>query len=187
MQIQRSTANIKTAVIGWCEFTATRCPAVVLFRFFGKPQKLLQGGYLCSGGSFGFGRGNGSRLMLGQKLADGLGELCALAGPVVDAITLEVHGGGLGAGVIGADHFDRAAIAGAILFDDNDAIVGLLTGANARQTNHQHRVDPLKKLECIQGRPSTELNEFRGHDRHNRRTRKSEHLSIADFRRFSNG
>jgi hypothetical protein len=23
--------------------------------------------------------------------------------------------------------------------------VGLLTGANARQTNHQHRVDPLRK------------------------------------------
>ena len=82
--------------------------------------------------------------MLGQELADGFGELCAFAGPVVDAVALEVNGGGLGAGVIGADHFDRAAIAGAILFDDNDAIVGLLTGANARQTNHQHRVDPLK-------------------------------------------
>ena len=87
--------------------------------------------------------------MLGEELADGLGELGAFTCPVVDAIALEVDGSGLSAGVIGADHLDRAAIAGAILFDDNDAIVGLLTGANARQTNHQHRVDPLK-LECIQ-------------------------------------
>ena len=82
--------------------------------------------------------------MLGKELSDGLGKLCSLTGPVVDAVTLEVNRSGLGPGIIGADHFDRAAIAGAILFDDNDAIVGLLTGANARQTNHQHRVDPLK-------------------------------------------
>jgi len=89
--------------------------------------------------------------VLGEELPDGLGELCAFTGPVVDAIALEVNGSGFGAGVVGTDHFDRAAIAGAIFFDDNDAVVGLLTGANARQTNHQHRVDPLKKLECIQG------------------------------------
>ena len=89
--------------------------------------------------------------MLREELPDGLGELCAFTGPVVDAIALEVNGRGFGAGVVGTDHFDRTAIAGAIFFDDNDAVVGLLTGANARQTNHQHRVVPLKKLECIQG------------------------------------
>ena len=82
--------------------------------------------------------------MLGQELADGLGELSAFASPIVDAVALEVHGGGLGTGIVGADHFDRTAVAGAILLDNDDAIVGLLTGANARQTNHQHRVDPLK-------------------------------------------
>jgi hypothetical protein len=129
--------------------------------------------------------------MLGEKLADGLGELSALAGPVVDAIALEVNGGGLGAGVVGTDHFDRTAIAGAIFFDNNDAIVGLLAGANARQTNHQHRVDPLKKLDVFRvavkcaGRSRRYV--ARGDDRHNRRTRKSEHLSIADLARFSNG
>ncbi len=89
--------------------------------------------------------------MLGKELANGLGELGAFAGPVVDAVALEVHGGGLGAGVVGADHLDRAAIPGTILFDDNDAIVGLLTGANARQTNHQHRVDPLKNSNVFRG------------------------------------
>jgi hypothetical protein len=76
--------------------------------------------------------------VLGEELADGLGKLGSFAGPVIDAIALEVDGCGLGAGVVGTDHFDGTAIAGAIFFDDNDAVVGLLTGANARQTNHQH-------------------------------------------------
>ena len=51
---------------------------------------------------------------------------------------LQVDGGGVGAGVVGADDFDGAAIAGAVLFDDHDTVVGLLGGANARQTNHYH-------------------------------------------------
>ncbi len=90
--------------------------------------------------------------MLGQELPDGLRELGSLAGPVVDAVALEVDSSGLGAGVVGADDLDRAAVAGAVLFDDNNAVMGLLTGANARQTNHQHWVDPLKTLEWFQGR-----------------------------------
>jgi hypothetical protein len=90
--------------------------------------------------------------VLGEELANGLGELGAFAGPVVDAIALEVDGGGFSAGVVGTDHFDRTAIAGAIFFDDNDAVVGLLTGANARQTNHQHRGrSSQKSFECLQG------------------------------------
>jgi len=83
--------------------------------------------------------------VLGEELANGLGELGSLACPVIDAVALEVDAGGLGAGIVGADHFNGAAVAGAVLFDDNDAVMGLLTGANARQTNHQHRVDPLRK------------------------------------------
>jgi hypothetical protein len=51
---------------------------------------------------------------------------------------LQVDGGGAGAGVIGADDLDRTAIAGAVLLNDHDAVVGLLAGANARQTNHYH-------------------------------------------------
>ena len=35
-------------------------------------------------------------------------------------------------GIVGADDFDGAAVAGAILLDDNDAIVRLLTRSNAR-------------------------------------------------------
>ena len=32
----------------------------------------------------------------------------------------------------------RAAVAGAVLLDDHDPIVGLFRGANTRQTNHYH-------------------------------------------------
>ena len=78
-------------------------------------------------------------MVFGQELADGLGELGAFGCPIVDAVTLEVDRSGAGAGIVGADHFDGASVAGAVLFNDNDAIVGLLTRANARQTNHQHR------------------------------------------------
>ena len=81
----------------------------------------------------------------GEELGDAVGDLGTIAGPVVDAVALEDDRGGLGAGVVGSDHFDGTTVAGAILFDDNDAVMGLLTGANARQTNHQHRVDPLRK------------------------------------------
>lgn len=94
---------------------------------------------LCRRNNLGLSSGIKGGLVLGEELANGLGELSSLAGPVVDAIALEVNGGGLGAGVVGTDNFDRTAVAGAIFFDDNDAIMGLLTGANARQTNHQHR------------------------------------------------
>src|ERR1700742_909048 len=76
--------------------------------------------------------------MLCQQLADGLRELRSLRSPVVDAIALEVDAGRAGAWVVGAHDLDRAAVAGAVLFDNNDAVVRLLAGANARQTNHQH-------------------------------------------------
>ena len=82
---------------------------------------------------------------LAEQLAYGLGELCALGGPVVDALTLEVDSGGVGAGIVGADNLDGTTVAGAILLNNDNAIVGLLAGANARQTNHQHWVVPLKK------------------------------------------
>jgi hypothetical protein len=88
------------------------------------------------GNSFGFRSDDG---LLGQKAADGLRDLSSLGCPVVDAIALEFDAGGVGAGIVSTNHLDRTAIAGAVLLDDNDAVMGLLTGANARQTDHQHR------------------------------------------------
>ena len=81
--------------------------------------------------------------VLCQETSDRFGELSTLADPVVDAVTLEVDGGGVGAGVVGADNFDRTAIAGTVFFNNNDAVVGLFTRSNARQTDHQHRGFPL--------------------------------------------
>ncbi len=57
----------------------------------------------------GDGGGGGSRF---DQLGDALGELCALGDPVVDAFALEVDGGGVGAGIVGAYNLDRTAIAG---------------------------------------------------------------------------
>ncbi len=74
-----------------------------------------------------------------KQLTDTLGELSAIAGPVIDALALVIDGRRVGAGVIGAYNFDRTAVAGAILFDNNDAIVGLFARADARQMYHLHR------------------------------------------------
>jgi hypothetical protein len=76
---------------------------------------------------------------LGEQFAYRLREAGSLAGPVFDAVALQLDGGGVGAGVIGAHHFDGAAVAGAVLLNDNDAIVGLLARSNAREADHQHR------------------------------------------------
>src|SRR5580698_6883447 len=81
--------------------------------------------------------GSGSRELLDQ-LGDAVGHLGALADPVLDALMLEGNGGWVGAGIVGADNFDRTAIAGAILLDHDNTVIRLLGGANARQTNHNH-------------------------------------------------
>ncbi len=81
--------------------------------------------------------------MLFEQLSDRLGELSSFRSPVINAIMLYLDRGGLGARVVRAHNFNGTAIARAIFFDDNDAVVGLLAGANARQTDHQHRVNPL--------------------------------------------
>jgi hypothetical protein len=81
--------------------------------------------------------GCGSRVFC-DDLGNGWGQLGADAAPVTDTLVLEFDGGRLGAGIIGAYNFNGAAVAGAILLDDDDAVVGLLAGANARQTNHDH-------------------------------------------------
>ena len=118
--------------------------------------------------------------MLGEQLADGLGELGTIGGPVVDAIALEVDGGWLGAGVVGAYDFDGAAVAGAVFFNHNNAVVGLLAGAYARQTDHQHRGSSSQiTLQSVSG-CCLVVESLHG-DRHRGRTELTEQFSIADF------
>ena len=102
-----------------------------IFRYFRCLPYGKQDGYLGDRG--GFRAGRDSRYgCLGKQLSDAVGELCSVAGPVVDAVALEVDRGRSGAGIVDADHLDGAAVAGAVLFNDNDAIVGLLACAYAR-------------------------------------------------------
>ena len=121
-----------------------------LFSIFGfdeKCPKFFEKSYLGSR----YGVGDGRSFVLCEELANTFRELCALAGPVVNALALKVYAGGVGAGVVGADNFDRAAVAGAVLFNYNDAIVGLLSCSNARQTNHQHWGCFLSNLNVFRG------------------------------------
>ena len=58
---------------------------------------------------------------------------------------------GGGSGIVGADDLDGATVAGTIFFNDNDAVVGLLACAYARQTDHQHSGVSFQKLK-MEGR-----------------------------------
>ena len=73
-----------------------------------------------------------------KQLADAIRKLRSIACPIGDTVTLQVYGRGIGAGIIGANNFNRTTVACAVLLDNNDAVVGLLTRSNARQTDHQH-------------------------------------------------
>ena len=68
----------------------------------------------------------------GKDFSDGFRELGTITSPIGDAVVLQIHGGRSGAGVVGTYDFHGAAIAGAVLFDDNDAVVGLLARSNTR-------------------------------------------------------
>ncbi len=94
-------------------------------------------------------RGRGG--VFGDELGDRGRERGADTAPVGDAFVLEVDGGRLGAGIVGADDFNGAAVAGAVFLDDDDAVVGLLAGAEARQTNHYHGVAVPFKLQICWG------------------------------------
>jgi len=74
-----------------------------------------------------------------QQLGHAFGELRSLAGPVLDPLPLQIDGGGIGAGIVRAYDFNRPAIAGPILFNNNHTIIRLLPCTEASQTNHQHR------------------------------------------------
>jgi hypothetical protein len=82
---------------------------------------------------------------LSEEFADTIRHPGTIAYPVVDSVALEVECCGGGAGVVGSDDFDGSAVASSVLLNDNDTVMGLLAGAYARQTNHQHLGDPLKK------------------------------------------
>jgi hypothetical protein len=73
-----------------------------------------------------------------HQLANTIRQLCAIAGPIIDTVALQVHSCGGCARIVGAHHFNGTAVTGPVLFNNDDAIVGLLTRSNARQTDHQH-------------------------------------------------
>ena len=75
---------------------------------------------------------------LRHQLCHAIGELRALADPVLDALMLQRDSGRVGAGIVGAHDFDRTPVASAILLNNYDTVIRLLGGANARQTNHDH-------------------------------------------------
>src|SRR6185437_10572983 len=85
------------------------------------------------------GNGLGGRLcgwILFDETFDGIGELGAVLGPVLDAVVLQQNLGRVGGRVVGADHFNVAAVASPLLFNHDYTIEGLLFGAETRQTNH---------------------------------------------------
>src|ERR1700727_501643 len=91
---------------------------------------------MIANGLSGWGRrSDGS---LGEDLVHPIRHLGALRYPVLDAIALQFDAGGVGARVVSPDHSHRTAVAGALLFNDHDAIVRLFARTTARQTNHYH-------------------------------------------------
>jgi len=67
------------------------------------------------------------------------------------------HGRRMSERIVMPDHFQAAAVAGALLFDHNDAIKRLFFGAKSRQANHEH----IYKLSAIsfQHNPGSNLRE----------------------------
>ena len=139
--------------------------------------------YLLDGKQNGYLRRDFGRNSRGgcQQLANALGQLSAVAGPVVDTFALKVNSGGVRAGVISPDNLDRAAIAGAVLFDNNDAVVGLLACAYARQTDHQHLGIPLETTMCLGEEIKRSGLQNDGTTIHT-----TQQLSMSDFRGFRN-
>src|SRR6266481_6221976 len=93
-----------------------------------------------------WGRSRGFLVVL-KQFGDAIGELGAVAGPVVDTVLFQQHACRVGTRVVGTHNFNRTAIARTILLDYNDTVVRLLARSKARQTNHQHRISvPFSKL-----------------------------------------
>src|SRR6185437_4282235 len=89
-----------------------------------------------------------------DQLGHPVRELSPDAAPVGDAVVLQVHRGRVRPRIVSADDLDGTAVAGAVLLNDHDTVVGLLFGANTRQANHDHEVSvPFKYLgsACMTG------------------------------------
>jgi hypothetical protein len=71
---------------------------------------------------------------------EGIGGLRTLAQPVVHAGQINVETLGLGAGIVGADGLDRIAITTRTGFGDNHAVMRLMGGANAGETDFKCHV-----------------------------------------------
>ena len=99
------------------------------------------------GGAFDFGFGgfgdegfNGLALLeavktsLGARrsedLFDGFGWQGAVLHPMENAVFLDVNGGGIGAGIVHAQNFQKATIAGGFLIRGDDAVRGLAFETN---------------------------------------------------------
>jgi len=74
----------------------------------------------------------------GVESIRGLG---ALADPVVDAVKLHLETVSLGAGIVGADRFDRVAIAAGTGFGNNNAVMRLVNSADAGETDFESHDD----------------------------------------------
>ena len=116
-----------------------------------------------------------------EEFSDAVRKLRAIADPVVDAVALEFERGGRGARVVCSNDFDGAAIACAILLDDNYSIVGLLAGANARQTDHQHLGNPLKDNDVFGRRDEIERSSVEGRNNSRNRRDPSSHNPTTKY------
>ena len=86
-----------------------------------------------------------------KQLLNPIGELCALAGPVGNAVALEIHSRRFGARIVEADHLDRPAVARAVLLDHDNTIIRLLASAEARDKSSTLCLRPFpKRLEPVQ-------------------------------------
>ena len=137
----------------------------------------------CTSWLLGGGGGFYDRLRdrYGEELGDAVRHLSASADPVGDAVALELDRSGVGAGVVGADDFNGTTVARAILLNDNDAVMGLLAGAYARQTDHQHLGIPLETTMCLGEEIKRSGLQNDGTTIHT-----TQQLSMSDFRGFRN-
>src|SRR3989449_3965607 len=84
-------------------------------------------------------------LLTADEAADGIARLGALGQPMLDALRVQLDLRGLFQGIVGSYVFHLAAIAGATLFDDDNAIKRLLLLPNPLQTDHQHKPIPPER------------------------------------------
>ena len=82
-----------------------------------------------------------------QQLRNTIRKLGALPSPVVDPVPFEVYGRRVRAGIIGSNQLHGTSVPGPVLLDHHHAVIRLLSGAYARQTNHQHNRTILSILE----------------------------------------